>query len=84
MPGHQDVQRSYMVARSFRDGYAVVFPWGELYNSEAGDEILVAYQKNSPVLDLGENPLVLISTGDLRNGPCHIKWLDGLKVVRPP
>ncbi|VFT03974.1 putative oxidoreductase, molybdopterin binding protein [Pseudomonas aeruginosa] len=84
MPGHQDARRSYVVARSSRDGYAVVFSWGELYNSEAGDDILVAYQKNGLALDPGEGPLALVSTGDLRSGPRHVKWLDGLEVVRLP
>lgn len=57
---------------------------GELYNSEAGDDILVAYQKNGLALDPGEGPLALVSTSDLRSGPRHVKWLDGLEVVRLP
>ncbi|MFO6063150.1 molybdopterin-dependent oxidoreductase, partial [Pseudomonas aeruginosa] len=65
MPGHQDARRSYVVARSSRDGYAVVFSWGELYNSEAGDDILVAYQKNGLALDPGQAPLALVPTSDL-------------------
>ena len=78
-PGHNDVKKIAIIA-SATDGYAVVFSWGELYNSPAGESIIVYYEKNGKALDDNDGEIALISAQDIRTGPRHVKWLNGIEV----
>ena len=78
-PGHNDVKKIAIIA-SATDGYAVVFSWGELYNAPAGEGIIVYYEKNGKALDDNDGEIALISAQDIRTGPRHVKWLNGIEV----
>ena len=78
-PGHNDVKKLAIIAKA-TDGYAVVFSWGELYNSPAGEGIIVYYEKNGKALDDNDGEIALISAQDIRTGPRHVKWLNGIEV----
>lgn len=78
-PGHNDVKKLAIIATA-TDGYAVVFSWGELYNSPAGEGVIVYYEKNGKALDDNDGEIALISAKDIRTGPRHVKWLNGIEV----
>ena len=78
-PGHNDVKKLAIIATA-TDGYAVVFSWGELYNSPAGEGVIVYYEKNGKALDDSDGEIALISAKDIRTGPRHVKWLNGVEV----
>ncbi|MFZ4878137.1 molybdopterin-dependent oxidoreductase [Janthinobacterium sp. Mn2066] len=78
-PGHNDAKKLAIVA-SATDGYTVVFSWGELYNSPAGDSVVVYFEKNGKPLDESDGEIALISARDIRTGPRHVKWLNRIAV----
>ena len=78
-PGHNDVKKLAIIATA-TDGYAVVFSWGELYNAPAGEGVIVYYEKNGEALDDNDGEIALISAKDIRTGPRHVKWLNGIEV----
>jgi DMSO/TMAO reductase YedYZ molybdopterin-dependent catalytic subunit len=79
--GRFDLRRSYIVARA-ADGYVVVYSWGEIFNSAIGDRVLVAYEEGGTPLPDGEGRIALVSGGDLRSGPRHVKWLESIAMRR--
>ena len=78
-PGHNDVKKLAIIATA-TDGYAVVFSWGERYNAPAGEGVIVYYEKNGKALDENDGEIGLISAKDIRTGPRHVKWLNGIEV----
>ena len=78
-PGHNDVKKLAIIATA-TDGYAVVFSWGELYNAPAGEGVIVYYEKSGKALDDNDGEIALISAKDIRTGPRHVKWLNGIEV----
>lgn len=80
---HKDDRRMVIVARA-TDGYTVTFSWSELYNTEIGKQVLVAWEKDGKPLEPGEGQLLLISGKDIKTGPRHVRWLNRIEVVRMP
>lgn len=72
--------RKTVVVATARDGYRVVFSWPELFNLEAGDAVMVAYERDGQSLAASEGPLTVEAPGDLRTGPRHVKWLERIEV----
>ncbi len=81
LDGHKDGRRMVVVARA-TDGYVVTFSWNELYNTAIGKDVLVAWEKDGKPLDVGEGQLLLISGQDIKTGPRHVRWLNGIEVLR--
>ncbi|WP_432725918.1 hypothetical protein [Variovorax sp. W6] len=69
-----ELKRCVFVARG-DDGYQAIFSWNELYNSATGEKVLVLYEKNGAALDAHLGVLCLISAGDSRLGPRHLRGL---------
>lgn len=78
-PGHNGVKKLAVIATA-TDGYVAVFSWGELYNSPAGEGVVVYYEKNGKALDDSDGEIALISARDTRTGPRHVKWLKAIEV----
>lgn len=78
---HKDDRRMVIVARA-TDGYTVTFSWSELYNTEVGKQVIVAWEKDGKPLDDGEGQLLLVSGKDIKTGPRRVRWLDRIEVVR--
>lgn len=76
---HNTVKKLAVIA-SASDGYKVVFSWSELFNSPAGDSVLVLFERDGKPLPATEGPLALIAGKDLRNGPRHVKFLQAIEV----
>jgi hypothetical protein len=64
------------------DNYRAVFTWGEVYNSAAGEQMLVITAQDGQALDAAEGPLALRALADIRTGPRHVRNLCAL-LVRP-
>ncbi|MCC7096181.1 MAG: molybdopterin-dependent oxidoreductase [Thermomonas sp.] len=81
LQSHKDDRRMVIVARA-TDGYTVTFSWSELYNTEIGKQVLVAWEKDGKPLDDGEGQFLLISGKDIKTGPRHVHWLSSPHAVR--
>lgn len=76
---HNTVKKLAVIAGA-TDGYKVVFSWNELFNSAAGDSVLVLFERDGKPLSAAEGPLALIAGKDLRTGPRHVKLLQSVEV----
>jgi DMSO/TMAO reductase YedYZ molybdopterin-dependent catalytic subunit len=72
--------RKTVVVVSARDGYRVAFSWPELFNTEGGSQVLVAYERDGAPLADEEGPIALAAPGDTRSGPRRVKWLQRVEV----
>lgn len=72
--------RKTVVVALARDGYRVAFSWPELVNTEPGQQVMVAYERDGRPLDDSEGPLALYAPADIRPGPRHVKWLSTIEV----
>jgi hypothetical protein len=59
-----------------------VFSWAELFLSPIGDGALVIFERDGAPLAESEGPLALVSLGDTRPGPRHVKWLQKIEIRR--
>jgi hypothetical protein len=73
------LKKTVVIARAV-DGYNAVFSWNELFNSLAGESVLVLYERDGNPLAKEEGPIALISAKDLRTGPRHVRWLKEIEV----
>jgi Oxidoreductase molybdopterin binding domain len=62
------------------DGYRAVFTWGEIFNSSAGDQVLIISAQDGRPLGAEQGPLALRALADLRPGPRHVRNLCGVVV----
>ena len=76
---HNDVTKMIVVATA-TDGYRVVFSWSEIYNSPAGDGMIVYFEKDGKPLGGDEGRIAMVSGKDTKTGPRHVKWLQTLDV----
>jgi hypothetical protein len=76
-----DFRRTLFVATA-SDGYIGLFTWGELFNSESGNHVLVVLESDGKPLPASEGPFALRSLTDIRPGPRHIRWLQEIRVVQ--
>jgi hypothetical protein len=65
------------------DGWRAAFSWGELFNSSAGDQVLVITTQDGVALNAEQGPLALRALADLRPGPRHVRNLCALTVRLP-
>lgn len=79
--GHKDTRRMVVIARA-TDGYVVTFSWNELFNTDIGNGVLVAYEKDGKPLGPDAGQLLLISAKDIKTGPRHVRWLSEIEVRR--
>jgi hypothetical protein len=62
------------------DGYRAIFTWGEIFNSSAGEQVLVISAQDGRALGNDQGPLALRALADLRPGPRHVRNLCGVLV----
>jgi hypothetical protein len=79
---HARDQRGWVFDAVATDGYRAAFSWGELFNTEAGQLVLVIVAQDGRPLDAREGPLALRALADLRPGPRHVRNLCAV-IVRP-
>ena len=76
---HNRLKKLAVVAAS-DDGYVAVFSWNELFNAEAGETVLVIFERDGQPLGAKEGPLALISGRDFWTGPRHVKALRSIEL----
>ncbi|HEX4235164.1 MAG TPA: hypothetical protein VH041_12760 [Caldimonas sp.] len=79
---HGRDQRGWMFDAVATDGYRALFSWGELFNTDAGEQVLVIVAQDGRPLDAREGPLALRALADRRPGPRHVRNLCAI-LVRP-
>ena len=80
-PAHEKqgrAQRWLVFEAVATDGYRAVFSWGELFNSDAAEQMLVIRAQDGQPLGAAEGPLALRALGDIRPGPRHVRNLCGI------
>jgi hypothetical protein len=75
--------RTGVIEATATDGYRAVFSWGEIFNTGAGEQVLVITSQDGKALDAAAGPLALRALGDLRPGSRHVRNLCAL-IVRNP
>ena len=68
-------QRGWVFEAIATDGYRAVFSWGELFNTDAAEQVLVITAKDGQPLSAVEGPLALRALADRRPGPRHVRNL---------
>lgn len=75
---HKD-RNFYIVARA-SDGYMATFSWGEIFNSNTGENTYVIFEENNAPIRKGA--FVLNTLSDIKTGPRHVYWLNSIEVNR--
>lgn len=75
--------RRAIILLTARDGYRVSFSWGELYNSSAGEGVVLVRSQDGRDLIETEGLPSLRSLYDTRSGPRHVRWLNQIDVLVP-
>ena len=78
---HNDVKKMAIIATA-SDGYKVVFSWSEIFNSPIGEGVLVFFEKDGKPLGDDQGRIAMVSAKDIRTGPRHVKWLQGIDVQK--
>lgn len=78
---HSDVKKIAIIATA-SDDYQVVFSWSEVFNSPAGEGIMVFFERDGKPLGDDEGRIAMVSTKDIRTGWRHVKWLQSIEVRR--
>lgn len=76
-----ELKRCVVIAGA-RDGYRAIFSWNELYNSPLGRDALVVYELDGRPLPQRLGALCLVSAGDARLGPRHLRDLQSVSAQR--
>jgi hypothetical protein len=76
---HNTIKKLAIIAGA-TDGYKAVFSWNEIFNSDAGDSVLVLFDRDGKPLAAEEGTIALISGKDTKTGPRHVKWLQSIEV----
>lgn len=72
--------RKTVVLATATDNYRAAFSWPELAITEAGQQVLLVYERDGAPLDAREGPVALHAVGDLRSGPRHVRNLARIEV----
>lgn len=71
----------YFVFRG-SDGYAVVYSWNEIFNTDIGNSIFIVTEADNKKLSESSDRILLISTKDYKTGRRHIKGLKSIEIKR--
>lgn len=75
--------RKAVILLTAQDGYQASFSWGELFNSQLGDGVVVILRQNTDELLETDGFASLRSLQDTRSGPRHVRWLTKIEVLLP-
>ena len=66
-----------------KDGYRASFSWGELFNTSAGESVIVITEENGAPNPAREGDFSLRAFSDLRPGPRHVRDVVEIRVELP-
>ena len=64
------------------DNYKVVFSWNEIYNTGAGEWIMILTEHDGKATSVTDDRIALLSVKDLATGRRFVKWLKEIRVER--
>jgi hypothetical protein len=76
------VLSQYYIVCTATDNYKVVFSWNELFNSPAGDKILLVIGKNGMSAEQDKDGIMLVSPSDSATGRRYVKELSKIIIQR--
>jgi hypothetical protein len=76
------VLSQYFIECEATDGYIVLFSWNEIFNSEAGNHVMIITDKNGTELSNLDDHIALISPTDRATGRRYVKWLNKIIIHR--
>ncbi len=74
-------ERGFYFIAEAADGYKAIFSWGEIFNSEAGEKILVLFEKDGKKIE-PKGDFAVLCLNDLKTGPRHVYFLKSIKVCK--
>ncbi len=77
----RELSEYYLIFRG-SDGYAVVFSWNEIFNTEIGKSLYIVTAADGKSLTESSDRILMISTKDFNTGRRHIKNLHSIEVKR--
>ena len=77
----KELNEYYLIFRA-SDGYAAVFSWNEIFNTEIGKSLYVVTMADGKNLTESSDRILTISTRDFNTGRRHIKNLCSIEVKR--
>ena len=72
----------YYIECQATDGYKVIFSWNELFNSEAGNHVMIITSKSGTDASQLEDRIALVSPTDKATGRRYVKWLNRIIIHR--
>jgi hypothetical protein len=80
-PSPKELSEFYFVFKG-SDGYAVVFSWNEIFNTDIGKSVFIVTEINAKNQTESPERVLLISTKDFKTGRRHVKGLYSIEVKR--
>ena len=77
----KELSEFYIVCTAV-DNYKVVFSWNEIYNTSAGEWILIVTENDGKPASATDDRIALLSVKDIATGRRYVKWLKEIKVER--
>ena len=75
----KDFRKLVIIAKA-TDPYWVTYSWGEIFNRQDGDDVIVYYARDGKLLNEKEGQFALMPTRDSRTGARQVKWLTHIEV----
>ncbi|GEN75414.1 molybdopterin-binding protein [Chryseobacterium hagamense] len=80
-PTPKELSIFYLVCTA-EDGYKVVYSWNELFNTEAGDHIMLITSENGAPASGAKEGITLITPGDRATGRRYVKNLSEIVIKK--
>ncbi|MDQ1161477.1 hypothetical protein QE422_001845 [Chryseobacterium sp. SORGH_AS 447] len=80
-PTPKELSTLYLVCMA-DDGYKVVYSWNEIFNTEAGDHIMLVTDADGTSASGSKDGIVLITPGDRATGRRYVKNLSEIVVKK--
>ncbi len=72
----------YYIVCTAPDNYKAVYSWNELFNSAAGDKVMIALEKDGQSASSGKDGFVLVTPTDRATGRRFVKELNKIIIQR--
>jgi hypothetical protein len=76
------VLSEYYIECQATDGYKVIFSWNEIFNSVAGNQVMILTSKNGTNIAQLDDRIALVSPTDKATGRRYVKWLSRIIIHR--
>lgn len=77
----RELNEYYLIFRA-SDGYAVVFSWNEIFNTEIGQSLYILTEADGKSLTESSERILAVAIKDFNTGRRHVKNLSSIEVKR--